>query len=85
MNLNSSSPNGQEFPTIITWHFSRDTNLLVNPAESKDVRKKAQAPINARLLPLLEKSEQSGGIFLRDNELGHSSPTLTYIQNDAFG
>ena len=71
-------------PDYYQLAFSRDTSLLVDPTKSKDVRRKAQARINARLLPLLEKSEQSGGIFLRDNELGHSSPTLNYIQNDAF-
>ena len=64
--------------------FSRDTSLLVDLAKSKEVRQKEQVSINSRLLPLLEQSEQAGGVFLRDNELGHNSPTLSYIQNDAF-
>lgn len=40
--------------------------------------------INQEMLPLLKKSEKSGGIFLRDNELGHTSEKLNYIKNDDF-
>ncbi|MDY4306614.1 hypothetical protein SNF32_01585 [Enterococcus mundtii] len=50
-------------PDYYQLAFSRDTSLLVDPAKSKDVRKKAQALINSRLLPLLENQNSQVGFF----------------------
>lgn len=75
-----------KIPDYYHLSFSNVTTKLRDFKRKQTIEEwKAQAQrINQEMLPLLKKSEKSGGIFLRDNELGHTSEQLNYIENDDF-
>ncbi|HJG23863.1 MAG TPA: DUF1430 domain-containing protein [Enterococcus durans] len=72
-----------QIPDYYHLQFSNSTQLLPNFKQSKEQQKENSSQINQLLLPLIEKGEQSGGVFLSDLELMAQHPLYNYVDKNA--
>ncbi|WP_081183965.1 DUF1430 domain-containing protein [Enterococcus villorum] len=73
-----------KLPDYYHLMFSNTTRLLPRYGQSQEEWKIETDQVNQILLPLLEKSEQSGGIFLSVPELNSNHNLYPYIEKNAF-
>ncbi|EPH94310.1 bacteriocin-associated integral membrane protein, partial [Enterococcus faecalis 13-SD-W-01] len=69
----------QGSPDYYSLEFSVGTSLIVDfSIPDRETRRREEAKINQRLLPLLEKSEKSGALLVHNNEIVHSPSANFY-------